>query len=72
MAQGTVKWFDNKKGYGFIETENQEDVFIHYRNIPGDGFKTLRCGEAVDFEVAQGDKGLYAMNVKRLDPQPVV
>lgn len=67
MAQGRVKWFDNRKGYGFIERENEEDVFVHYRNIPGDGFKTLNDGEVVEFEIAQGEKGLHALNVRKLE-----
>jgi cold shock protein len=65
MAMGRVKWFDNRKGYGFIEREGEEDVFVHYRNIEGDGFKTLSDGELVEFEIAQGEKGLYALNVRR-------
>jgi len=63
MVQGRVKWFDNRKGYGFIERENEEDVFVHYRNIPGDGFKTLKDGELVEFEIEKGDKGLHALDV---------
>ncbi len=65
MVQGRVKWFDNRKGYGFIQQDTGEDVFVHYRNITGDGFKTLEGGDLVEFEVAQGDKGMYAVNVRR-------
>ena len=66
MAQGQIKWFDNKKGYGFISIDGMEDIFVHYSNIEGDGFKTLRDGEDVNCEVLQGDKGLYAESVVRL------
>jgi len=64
MSNGTVKWFDNKKGYGFIAQEGGEDVFVHYSNIVGDGFKTLEEGTPVSFDVIQGDKGLKAQNVR--------
>src|SRR5438105_15196802 len=60
MATGRVKWFDNKKGYGFIEAETGEDVFVHYSAIAAAGFKTLNDGESVKFEVMQGPKGLLA------------
>ena len=60
---GTVKWFNAGKGYGFIEREEGEDVFVHYTGIKGDGFKTLAEGQTVDFEVEQGPKGLQAINV---------
>ena len=66
MAQGQIKWFDNKKGYGFITIEGMEDIFVHYSNIVGEGFKTLRDGEDVSCEVLEGDKGLYAENVVRV------
>jgi len=65
MAQGRVKWFDNRKGYGFIQQDSGEDVFVHYRHINGDGFKTLETGDLVEFDLAQGDKGMYAVNVRR-------
>jgi cold shock protein len=68
MAQGRVKWFDNRKGYGFIQQDTGEDVFVHYRNITGEGFKTLEDGDLVEFEIAQGEKGMYALNVRRATP----
>ena len=67
MARGTVKWFDPKKGYGFIMLEGQPDVFVHWRNIRSeDQFKTLEDGETVEFEIVEGSKGLAAENVIRL------
>ena len=60
---GTVKWFDNAKGYGFIQRPEGEDVFVHYRAIRGDGYKTLQEGQAVQFNVVQGQKGLQAEDV---------
>lgn len=63
MSSGKVKWFNNSKGYGFIEKEGGGDVFVHYSAILGDGFKTLNEGQMVDFEIAQGDKGAQAINV---------
>ena len=63
MAQGTVKWFSNEKGYGFIARSEGEDVFVHFSAIAGDGYKTLTEGQAVEFEVVQGPKGLQAANV---------
>ena len=63
MASGKVKWFDAKKGYGFIEQANGEDVFVHYSNIAGSGFRTLEDGDEVTFDVVQGAKGLQAQNV---------
>jgi cold shock protein len=65
MASGKVKWFDNKKGYGFIAQEAGEDIFVHHTSITGQGYKTLNEGEQVDFEVVQGVKGLKAQNVHR-------
>ena len=62
-ATGTVKWFDNAKGYGFIQRPDGEDVFVHYRAIRGEGFKTLQEGQAVNFNVVQGQKGLQAEDV---------
>ncbi|MCG3153704.1 MAG: Cold shock-like protein CspA [bacterium] len=66
METGTVKWFNEAKGYGFIQRENGQDVFVHFKAINGDGFKTLTEGEKVQFEVQQGPKGLSASNVVRL------
>ena len=67
MAEGTVKWFSNEKGYGFIERGNGEaDVFVHFSAIDGDGYKSLTEGQRVSFEVVQGDKGLQAANVTAL------
>ena len=65
MAKGTVKWFNDQKGYGFITPENGKDVFVHYSAIGGDGFKTLREGEAVEFEITQGPKGEQATKVTK-------
>lgn len=63
MPEGIVKWFDNKKGYGFIKREEGDDVFVHYSAIQGEGFKTLNQDEKVTFEVVEGPKGLQASNV---------
>ena len=63
-----IKWFDNKKGYGFITVDGKEDIFVHYSQIEGTGFKTLRDGESVECDVVQGTKGLYAEKVRRLEP----
>lgn len=63
--EGTVKWFSDKKGYGFITREGMDDVFVHYSSIQGDGFRTLREGEAVLFEIADGERGPKATNVTK-------
>jgi cold shock protein len=63
MANGTVKWFNEQKGYGFIKQENGQDIFVHYSAINGSGFKTLKEGDAVTFEVETGKKGPAAINV---------
>lgn len=65
MAKGVVKWFNDSKGFGFIEQENGEDVFVHFSAIQGEGFKTLKEGQAVSFDVVQGAKGLQAANVTK-------
>jgi CspA family cold shock protein len=66
VAKGTVKWFNDAKGYGFITQEDGTDVFVHHTAIQGAGFKTLSEGQAVSFDVTQGDKGLQATNVVKL------
>ncbi len=63
MADGTVKWFNERKGYGFIEQEDGPDVFVHHSGIDGIGFKTLREGDKVTFDIEQGSKGPSAVNV---------
>ena len=63
--QGTVKWFNDSKGFGFIERESGDDVFVHYSAIAGDGFRSLNQGDRVTFEVVEGPKGLQARNVVR-------
>jgi len=65
MQKGTVKWFNGSKGYGFITTDEGEDVFVHYNSILGDGYKSLDEGEQVQFEVEETPKGLQATNVSR-------
>ncbi len=64
--QGTVKWFSNEKGYGFISREGGEDVFVHFSAIEGEGYKTLNEGQAVEFEIVDGPKGKQAANVHPL------
>ncbi len=66
MPSGTVKWFNDAKGYGFISTDNGEDVFVHHTEIQGEGFKTLAEGDKVEFEVVKGDKGNKAQKVVKL------
>ncbi|HEC31833.1 MAG: cold-shock protein [Deltaproteobacteria bacterium] len=66
MAEGRVKWFNDQKGYGFIETETQGDVFVHYSAIEAEGFRSLQEGEKVSFEVEETPKGPQAVNVKRM------
>jgi cold shock protein len=66
MSEGKVKWFNESKGFGFISQEDGSDVFVHFSAIQSDGFKTLKEGQAVSFDVAQGKKGLEAENVRAL------
>ena len=70
MPKGKVKWFDRKKGYGFITGADGKDVYVHYSGIQADGFKYLVDGEDVEFEVNEDERGLKAANVIRLDPPP--
>ena len=66
MARGTVKWFNNVKGYGFIAQEHGEDVFVHYSAILEEGYRSLNAGEEVQFELTTGEKGLQAVNVSKI------
>jgi CspA family cold shock protein len=68
MASGKVKWFDNKKGFGFIADDSGQDVFVHHMSILGEGYKILNDGEPVTFEVIPSDRGLKAENVQRANP----
>ena len=66
MTEGTVKWFNDNKGFGFITQEDGDDVFVHHTSIEGEGFKSLAEGDKVQFEVTQGPKGPQASNVRKL------
>jgi CspA family cold shock protein len=66
VEKGTVKWFNGAKGYGFISRQSGEDVFVHFRSIVGEGYKTLNEGDQVEFEVEQGPKGLQASKVTKV------
>lgn len=66
MAEGVVKWFNDSKGFGFIAQEDGEDVFVHFSAIQGDGFKSLKEGDSVEFEITKGNKGIQAANVNRV------
>jgi CspA family cold shock protein len=66
MTKGTVKWFDAKKGYGFIQIEDGKDIFVHHSEIQEDGFKSLDEGQSVEFEIRHNEKGDYAANVVKL------
>ncbi len=66
MERGTVKWFNNAKGFGFIKKSTGEDVFVHYKSITGEGYRTLHEGETVEFEYEEGPKGLHATSVVKV------
>jgi CspA family cold shock protein len=66
MEQGTVKWFNAAKGFGFISRQGGEDVFVHFKEIVGEGYKSLNEGDKVEFNVTQGPKGLQAQSVKKI------
>jgi len=71
MATGKVKWFNNAKGYGFVIAEaGGEDLFVHYSSIQMDGYKTLKAGQDVEFDIEQGPKGLHAVNIRSFDAEP--
>ena len=65
-VKGTVKWFSNQRGYGFLEHEGGDDVFVHYSAVQGEGFKSLEQGDKVEFEIAEGEKGPHAKDVVKL------
>lgn len=65
--QGIVKWFNDSKGFGFIQRDSGEDIFVHFRAIQGDGYRSLKDGEKVEFSVVEGDKGLQAEEVRKVD-----
>lgn len=67
MASGTVKWFNDAKGFGFIKQDDESDVFVHYSQIVGDGFRTLEEGQQVQFDLKEGPKGLFAENVSKVE-----
>ena len=67
MALGTVKWFNDAKGFGFIKQDDESDVFVHYSQIAGDGFRTLEEGQVVQFDLKEGPKGLFAENVSKVE-----
>lgn len=67
MQQGKVRWFDEKKGFGFIARDNDKDVFVHYSAIQEKGFRTLAEGQPVTFEIAEGPQGVHAVNVVKLE-----
>jgi len=70
MPIGTVKWFDSKKGFGFVINSDGKDVFVHFSSIEGDGFRALKDGEKVEYEEITGPKGLSAAKVRRIAPRP--
>ena len=70
MSNGSVKWFNTRKGYGFISTSDGRDIFVHYSNINGDGYRSLAEGDEVDFDIVEGEKGLRAENVVQKTAAP--
>lgn len=73
MATGTVKWFNNQKGFGFIcSEESGEDIFAHFSSVMMDGYKTLKTGQEVEFEISTGPKGLHAMNIREATSKKVI
>ncbi len=72
MANGTVKWFNEVKGFGFLTTDEGQDIFVHYSSIVGEGFKTLQEGEAVEFEITETPKGPQAVDVKKAGGGPAM
>ncbi len=70
MSQGKVKWFNPRKGYGFIAGDDGQDIFVHYANISGEGYRTLEEGQAVTFDIVEGEKGLRAENVVPQSGEP--
>ena len=66
MEKGTVKWFNSEKGFGFIEVEGGDDIFVHFSAITGDGFKSLEEGQSVEFDIVEGNRGAQAANVVKL------
>lgn len=71
MPQGVIKWFDAKKGFGFIKSApGGKDVFVHYTSIEGDGYRTLKDGDSVDYEIVESDRGPQARKVRRMVPAP--
>lgn len=71
MLEGHVKWFNNEKGYGFIDCKDFDDIFVHYSVIQKDGYKTLKEGMLVEFKLIETDKGLQALDVKELQPATI-
>ena len=66
MVEGTVKWFNGEKGFGFLSVEGQEDVFVHFSSITGDGYKSLEEGQKVQFDIVDGERGPQAANVRKI------
>ena len=66
MVEGTVKWFNSEKGFGFLSVEGEEDVFVHFSSITGDGYKSLEEGQKVQFDIVDGERGPQAANVRKI------